>query len=93
MDVPRERGALQAPCLVPACFLCLEPHGRDQQFARPLRAETTDSGSGLEGVTVVDAWDSAGVREERFVEPIGISMALEVRHTGVCLRIPLASGG
>lgn len=37
--------------------------------------------SGLEGVTVVDAWDSAGVREEHFVAPIEISMALVVSST------------
>ena len=32
-------------------------------------------------MTVVDAWGSAGVREEPFVEPIGISMALAVSPT------------
>lgn len=52
----------------------------DHQLFR-LRIECVTLASGLEGVTVVDAWDSVGVREERFVEPIGISMALAVSPT------------
>eukprot|EP00752_Nemacystus_decipiens_P006064 g5472.t1 len=50
---------------------------QDPGNTRTFSAAVFASGSSaLDGVTVVDAWDSAGVRQERFVEPIGIFMAL-----------------
>lgn len=36
---------------------------------------------GLEGVTVVDAWNSTGMPEETFTQPIEVSMALPVSLT------------
>lgn len=36
---------------------------------------------GLDGVTVVDAWDSSGIPEAEFSQPIEVSMALPVSLT------------